>query len=265
MIFRTLLAAIALSTPLLASDLDHVFVKHKEIAPKETYSQINIGPTYQRYQLEADGIGEFHGYTWGGNASYEYSIPKGVYINLGISAGAGDLNSVVGTSTISQIEFLYSQKIGLNFSWGRKKMHTFTPFIGFEYLWWRQHLAITDFELLRYTYVKPYLPFGFKCNLYANKHLSFGINYTYLFAIVTYLEIDVTIGSKWFLDRKNDELLEFPVTLKIRDWLHATATPFYRSVKMGASTAVTDRGLSLGIQPESYQIWGGKIDVTLRF
>lgn len=228
-------------------------------------SSIHIGPVYQRYQLDMNSVGFFHGNTWGGFAYYTYAKPWGLYANLGAEASSGNLFSQLGSSEISQIEFLFTEKIGYNIPWGKSQQHTLTLYTGYNYLWWRQHLNITGYNPFIYTYKKPYIPFGFNLNFTATDWLSFGVNYTFLFAIETHVNISATVGSDWFLKRKNDQMLEFPLLFKIRDRLHISLIPFYRSLKMGSSTAVTDTGLRLGLQENSYQIWGGKFELAFYF
>lgn len=245
----------------------HLFVKQipKKHVVLHKDSTFSIFPSYQRFALNANGIGEFHGNIWGGGLSYEFSRQQGIYAHLSVQGSAGTLNSQVGNSTIGEIEFLFSERLGYNFLWGKERLHTFTPYVGYQYLWWRQHLAITGYSLFRYTYQKPYIPFGFILDFYITKRLSVGIHYAFLFDINTYVNIDQLIGANWFLKRQNDQLVEFPLRLQVKDFLSLSLIPFYRSVKMGESTAVTSTGLSLGLEEENYQIWGANFALSYTF
>ena len=171
----------------------------------------------------------------------------------------------MNASYIDQIEVFFTGNIGYAIKWGRDLKHWFVPYLGYDYLWLRQFLYIVGYEPLRYTYKKPYLPFGVLFEMYALPCLSFGINYTYLVDIDTRLDIKQLIGSGWFLTKKNDYIIQFPVVFKIKEWFDLRLIPYFRRLKFGESTAITSSGLALGLQPEGYKIWGGDIELSIRF
>jgi len=240
-------------------------IKKKETSLDSNLNRIYIGPMYEHFHLNATGIGLFNGNLWGAELGYEFKESWGLYATLNANCGYGSLYDTVNTSTISQIELLVKANIGYVIKWGRKQSHYFIPYLGYDYLWLRQYLEIVDYDPLRYTYKKPYLPFGLLFEMHALDCLSFSINYTYLVDIDSRLDVKQLIGSGWFLTKKNDYMLQFPIIFKIKDSFDIRLIPYYRRLRFGASTAVTSTGLALGLQPQGYQIWGGEIEISARF
>ena len=132
-------------------------------------------------------------------------------------------------------------------------------------MWLNENREIVGYQILKYTYFKPYIPVGLMLDFKLSKYFTLGINYEYQWTIDTYVKIDTLVGAKWFLQRDNDHLLEFPLTYHIRDWLSAIIMPYFRKVAMGGSTAVTTSGLVLGLQPQNYTMWGVEIDLAYTF
>ncbi|MCH9631002.1 MAG: hypothetical protein S4CHLAM37_10140 [Chlamydiia bacterium] len=231
----------------------------------EKPSSFYLGPKYKRSRIDLEGLGSFRGNEWGLTAGYEYSKNYSFYANVFFEGTFGSVKQSSINNKMDMTDLLGGLKIGYVVAFGTSVMCRFIPYIGYGYHYIEEENRFTGFAPVKYTYYVPYLPFGGSFSITPIDALTLTLRGEYQYNLETILDINTLKGARWSLDSKPSWFVELPITWNIADYLHLSLTPFYNVFKSGNSKAVTNSGLALGIQPQSYTSWGGKLALSYHF
>ena len=239
-------------------------IEQAPAGPQEDIA-ITVGGDYHRSRLDSQDLGTYYGNIWGGNVAFSYGRDWGAYVGLKVNGGAGTLHGTEDGNRIGFTEMAFDEHAGFIATWGERLKAKLTPYLGFRYLWMKEDLDIFGYPIIHYTYHKLYVPVGFNFDLMISKCFSAGFNFEYQINLETYQHIDSLDGARWFLKKRNDWFVELPLTYHPFDFLSVTTKPYFRSVRTGPSTAITNTGLQLGLGNQSFTMWGIELDLAYTF
>lgn len=236
-------------------------------------SRIFVGPEAYYYHLHIvdDGAtgpsatpNPYKGTLGGFILGYEYK--KDLYAVLQTSYALGNLtreNQGTGNNNRYIHEIIIDSRFGYN--WQMHPSFAFTPFTGAGFRWNMQYRNPGELSELKYDYFKIYIPLGFLLNYTPTQNISIGIDFEWMPDVLTMVSLSVLKGAYWELKRMNNYLAELPFTFRFYNRYEINLTPFWMHYNDGASIAETEVGISLNLDRQVTNDWGGRLSFGVHF
>ena len=228
-------------------------------------SRFFFAPLADWTQLSSKNTGTFHGGAVGGIIGYQYRAPMALFARACATGDWSDLNHIANSSQIHVTNLAANANLGFNANFGSRKQYTLAPYSGYAYRYLQEHRSIAGFDSYYITYKKPLIPLGISFLVQISSFFSLGLDYQYQFDIDPSAKLNFMKGAFWELKKANDQSIEAILTFKICEHWDVQVVPYYTSIKTGRSTAVTSDGASLGIQKQTYQMYGGSFGFSYLF
>ncbi len=228
-------------------------------------SEIYVGPQGYYAKAHIGGISpHFHGSLWGAVIGYQYMKPQGLYFRLEADWAAGRMRSHGNPS-----RYLHDENVEgvFGYAWQMKKWRVI-PYIGyaFHYLI-ESREATAEYTPAKFKYQTYNLPVGFWTSYAWNPHWELGIKAQWAYNIDPAVAISQLSGALWTLDHKQGVRVDLPLQFSFGDRVRGVLrlNPFYQWYQLGASSATSSSGTSLGITTQTWTYWGGLFSFGCQF
>ncbi|MBP9842205.1 MAG: hypothetical protein KBC64_07270 [Simkaniaceae bacterium] len=216
---------------------------------------VAIGPQSSNIMIKQNGgAGKQVGWITGGRVEYGYEDK--LYVNGYIEKSWGTVK------TYFVQDFWTEGTLGYIFSFKGKRL---IPYAGIGYQFFKENQHLNDVSLGTH---HPYIPVGIYLEGTIASMFRIGLNAKGLFSLKTLDHVGGFKGSYWQLKRRNDLVLEVPMTFhaeaKSGVW-EVSLVPYYRVIRFGPSISVNSLGIPLNIQSQRNRYMGGRVMLAYAF
>lgn len=246
---------------------------------EQGYSRLYIGPQLYGGYLKVQntdstaagliGLDNFDssekGFFYGANGGYEYKHPWGLFANIDLNYGQGDLKKSGDLSRYLH-EYEVTGVVGYQLGGCVEDRWSATGYIGVDYL--TQNFHVSDLDV-GYRYYLYRIPVGIKGDYSfcaCSSRWSVGINVAVLPQFDSTVKISVLNGARWSLAKRTDWMVAIPLEYSSCMWpVSVKLNLFWRKVGIGGSKAKTSSGNALGLPPSKWNAFGAALDIAWEF
>jgi len=233
--------------------------------PRKDFSYFfEIGGNYTRVNMQTESGNSYSGNLGGAQGGFEYKPLKSFYEGLLVTWKQGHMDGSYSTNR-SLLYIDVQERFG--YTAGNARC-AFTFFTGFGYRHYGQTLHAHAGREVEFEYNEFYVPVGLATDFALNPWFSIGINGTWMPQVYPTVAIGPLQGARWKLTTTmNNYSVEVPISFAVSESkkCRIILNPFYERWKDGHTTAETSIGRSLGLPGNTYNFWGGEVNVLYSF
>lgn len=232
--------------------------------PSQYVSRFQIGGNYTRARIKITHQMPFNGNLGGAQGMYEFRPKNNFYAALGATWKQGSPHNGHAHRKLLYIDA--QERVGYTYSTHCKNWTTslFTG-LGYRHL---GHKLERHGTHMKFEYNELYVPLGVVSDYRFSSWFAGGMNFIWMPQVYPTVKIDPLKGARWILEKKIDNLLvELPLTFTM---LHSRrlaviVKPFYEYWQDGKTTAKNASGLKLDLPGNTYNFWGGELNLAYSF